>query len=213
MVAREGIGPAIVLATGAGCVAYFVGALASAPLWLATLAVIWLFRDLPRQTPADPNGVVSPVDGSIEAVTSCRDRWLDREAVAIAIRMTLPGISVLRSPVEGKIRDFWTSASPAERRGHWSRWMNPYSRYAIWISTDEGDDVVLEVSSSRLFSRLRFAAAVGERIGQGQRNGFVYFATRLRILIPDRSKNVAPVGLDVQGGSAIVATLIHPQKR
>ncbi len=213
MVAREGIGPAVVVGAVAGLVWSIFGALASVPVWLIMLAVLWVFRDLPRHTPADPSGVVSPVDGNIEAVTSGRDRWLDRDAVAIAIRMGLPGISVLRSPVEGKIRDFWTSASPAERRGHWSRWMNPYSRYAIWISTDEGDDVVLEVSSSRLFSRLRFAAAVGERIGQGQRNGFVYFATRLRLLIPEKSKNLALVGQGVQGGTAIIATLIHPHKR
>jgi phosphatidylserine decarboxylase len=138
------------------------------------------------------------------------DVWLDREALRVRVRLRAPGVSVLRSPTEGKITEFWTRAAsgPADS-GVWNR-INQVASYAVWLQTDEGDDVVWVVHASRRFSRFRSDVSPGERIGQGQRSGFVYFAKHIDVYIPQRSQCVVESGERALAGYSVLANLMHP---
>lgn len=81
--------------------------------------------------------------------------------------------------------------------------------YAQWIQSDEGDDVVMVMEASRLVPRPRCYAHSGERIGQGQRCGFLRFGSQVDVLLSGSSRIEVTVGDYVNGGSGIIGTLVR----
>lgn len=193
MIAREGhivIGAALLTALGFS----YAGAVVPAAGAVAVSGVLaWLYAAPRRKIPASPRGVLSPVDGVVARVESYHNPWLERDVTRIDIRIRAPGITQLHSVTEGKIKDLWTRYGPlGEKQLRRSLDASP-DCYALWVQTDEGDDVVVAVSSRWPVSRCRFDNAPGERVGQGNRLGFVYFASNVDILVPaDSSPKVAP---------------------
>jgi len=209
VIAREGWLPIAATAVSAALVADHFGAAWSLPLWMILGCLLLVFRDPYRAIPALPLAVVSPADGKVTSVEQIEDPWLDRTALKIQMEMRNLGIAPLRSPIEGKVMDFWTT--PGSHRGtsapRGSR--GSMNGYALWIRTDEDDDVVFAVMSQRPLSRFKMHIAPGERVGQGQRNGFVFFGSYVDVLIPFNSQCETSVGTNVLAGSGVIATLVH----
>lgn len=209
MIAREGWFPIAATTVSAALVAYHFGATWSLPLWMLLGCLLFLFRDPDRAVPALPLAVVSPADGKVTLVEQIDDPWLDRKALKIQVEMRNLGFSPLRSPIEGKIMDLWTTPGPHRGVDAPPGSGGSMNCYALWIRTDEDDDVVFAVMSRRRFSRFKTDTAPGERVGQGQRNGFVSFGSRVDVLVPVNSQREARVGTDVLAGSGVIATLVH----
>ena len=204
MVAPEGRTLVVVSGFGAAVVAYAFGVVWSAPLWVLFVVLLTVFREPYRVIPALPLAIISPVDGKVVCVEQGHDKWLDREALIIGIQIHEPGISSLRSPTEGKVMDFWTNLGCEQApRG------SP-TEYTMWVQTDESDDVVFSVVT-RGFSRFKADVAPGERVGQGQRNGFIVFGTRVDVLIPANACARVTPGDPILAGSGVVATLVREQ--
>ena len=207
MILREGYTPLTVTAVAAVVVAGAVGVMQSLPLWivLAWLTrVYWEHRPL---LPAQPKGVLSPVAGRVLAVKPYRDTWLDRPALRITIAIAFPGIVPLRCPIEAKVMDLYTRIGVF---GAAQRACAPEESpdcYAQWLRTDEGEDVMFAVSSRFPVSRARFDHAPGERVGQGARSGFIYFASVIDVLVPDDSSLSVEVGEPLEAGESVLALL------
>ncbi len=179
----------------------------SLPFWLLALVLAYLFRDPERKIPAVPLAVVSPVDGEVTAVEACRDPYLERDALRIDLRMRRFGVYTTRSPVEGKIMEIWYFPANSSRQGEASA--ADYNRYAIWVQTDEQDDLVLVIRVAGHRLRPRCYVHIGERIGQGQRCGMVSFSGNVNVYVPANSRIEVQPGSQVHAGSDILATLIH----
>ena len=206
MIASEGWRPLLVVAGAAAAVTHYFGGLWSAPLWLLCASIFVVFYEPRRNVPPSPRAVLSPANGRVLVTENSHDAWLDRQALRVRVRLTAPGITVLRSPSEGKVTELWTRAA-SDQTGLWNR-INPISSYAVWVRTDEGDDVVWAVHASRRFSRFRSDVAPGERIGQGQRSGFVYFANHIDVYVPQLSRCVAQTGERALSGCSVLANLM-----
>jgi phosphatidylserine decarboxylase len=205
-------------AVGAAILAsLFCGVYCALPLILIALIFYYLFREPACRVPPSPLGIVSPVDGQITAIEEVNDPYLGRQAVKLSIRMHIMGPFVLRSPTEGRVMQQWylpegldphllanmnvsaVQRDPAAQQG----------RFAMWVQTDEEDDVVIVLRGVFISRRLRCTAQVGERIGQGQRCGLVQFTAAAEVYVPAGSRVEKTRGDAVQAGSAIIATLIH----
>ena len=79
--------------------------------------------------------------------------------------------------------------------------------YAQWLRTDEGEDVVFDISSHFPLSRARFDHAPGERAGHGARSGFFYFASVVDIVLPQDSSVSVAVGDTLDAGESVLAQL------
>lgn len=202
MLAREGWGPVAVVCGCAALVTYAWGVAWAVPAWLLSVGLAWLFIEPRRTSPALPLGVVSPVDGKIVSLGETRDPWLERDALSVTVRMKEPGISSLRSPIEGKVMDLWTNHGSSE-----APWGSP-TRYTLWIRSDEGVDIAFSLST-RFFSRFKCDVAPGERVGYGKRNGFVYLGQRVEILMPANSRLHVNLGDTILAGSGVIATLVR----
>jgi phosphatidylserine decarboxylase len=171
------------------------------PLWGIILALAYLYREPHRTIPSAPLGLVSPVDGVVIAVENKFDTFLKREALIISIQMCWSGAYVLRAITEGKIMQHWLHETDSATQGH--------LQHAIWIQTDEQDDVVIAIHAGGRFRRMHCYAAVGERVGQGKRCGFIPFGTRIDVVLPVKARTALKPGDKVLAGSDLIGQFVH----
>lgn len=199
----------------AGVTQLTIGA-ASIPLWILTVLLLFLFRDPYRKIPASPLAIVCPVDGRIVAIEKVNDAYLDRSAICISIKMGFTSVYSVHSPMEGKIIKQWMgtpgqiqlSATVKDEETATGSSAGAIS-FAQWIQSDEDDDVVLVMEASALLPRPRCYAQGGERVGQGQRCGYLQFGALVNVLVPDSTRIDVKVGDKILAGTGIIATLVR----
>lgn len=170
----------------------------SVPLWLACGLIVYLYRDPYREIPSSPLAVVSPADGIVSAVEEVSDPYLDRDAVRLDIQMHHAGVYSTRSPVEGKILEPKNSGNGEQPHG-------------VWLKTDEDDDLVVVMHRGPLHNLPRCFVRIGERVGQGQRCGYIQMGGLVEVYLPRYSRIEVSSGSHVKAGSDVIATLVHKQ--
>ncbi|MDX1811716.1 MAG: hypothetical protein R3240_07210 [Gammaproteobacteria bacterium] len=164
---------------------------------LLLAASFFAYRDPERKIPPSPLGVVSPVDGHIRNIKVWKNELTQEEMQCVTIRLNILGVYSCRSPIEGKI----VKQTHARRKARLLEFYN-------WIQTDEGDNVLWNVKS-RGFSRARFYMAAGERLGQGQRCGFLPFFAKIDLYLPLHSTLNVNIGDKVVAGESVIAKIVH----
>jgi phosphatidylserine decarboxylase len=196
---RPGWIPFVVSAGLAATVWNNLGFFWSLPLWLFCVALIFLFRDPVREIPAIPLAVVSPADGLISKVDTVPDPYLGRVSRRIVIDMFPIGVFSTRSPIEGKVMDTKNcSITDGKQYPH-----------GVWLQTDEKDDVIMVMDKGRLNSKPRCYIRIGEKVGQGQRCGFIRLGGKVEVYLPIASRIGVEQGAKVLAGSDVIATLVH----
>jgi len=193
---RAGWPPFVVCAALAILVVHFFGWAWSVPVWLVCTAIVYLYRDPNREIPSSPLAVVSPADGVVKSVEEVSDPYLDREAVRLDIQMSHAGVYSTRSPVEGKILEPKNSGDGGQPHG-------------VWLKTDEDDDLVVVMHRGPLHNLPRCFVRIGERVGQGQRCGYIQMGGRVEVYLPRHSRVQVSTGSHVRAGSDVIATLVH----
>jgi len=185
---------------------YFVSSIISFVLAIIFCLFLFLLRDPQRTIPSLPLAILSPVEGRVIQIDEVDDPWLsqqgiNRQAKRIRIKMSSLDVYSLRSPVEGKVMEQWSEKCAAE---------NGQRKFAFWIRTDEGDDVVTVFRLSP-YAAICFRIYIqsGERLGHGQRCGFLYFGGTVDIFIPECSKLEVEPGQSITSGEDILAHLVH----
>lgn len=175
--------------------------------WWALLPVILfvfmylLFRDPPRAGPSVALGVISPADGEVVSVEQTDRCVVQGEAHLIRIRVDSFGTYTARSPVEGKVMDLHSSVEgvgpecPAN---------------ALWVQTDEGDNVVLQFNGYRFGIAPRSFIRFGERIGQGHRCAYMRLTKFADVYMPINGKVVVEPGQRVVAGTDLIGTVPRP---
>lgn len=207
MIAREGIAVVVAVLSAGLALVYFEAFYAAALAFGLCAVLVWVYWVPRRRPPAVPLGLLSPVNGRVARIESYEDSWLNRPALRISIEVAPPGITVFFSSTEGKVQRFWNTYGPfGEERLKRSLSASP-DCYAVHVQSDEGDDVLMAVSSRWPLSRCRFDHSPGERIGQGGRLGFVYFASSFELLAPADATPRIEVGAQVRAISSVLAEL------
>ena len=207
MILREGYIPLSVTTALGLAFAGSVGWLASVPLWLLLAWLIRVYWEHRPLLPAQPKGVLSPIQGRVIGVDSYLDTWLHRRALRIRIAISFPGIVPLRCPIEAKVMDLYTRIGAFGSTQRACAVDESPDCYAQWLRTDEGEDVVFAISSHLPLSRARFDHAPGERVGHGARSGFIYFASVVDIVLPQDSTVSVAAGDVVDAGETVLAQL------
>ena len=202
LLAREGWWVAAVLA-----LLTFTGYIYLSP-WLALILLLlflsacFILRNPIINIPAVPLAVVSPANGRLVSVEETYDTWLSRDAIRMQISTGIRDVHTLRSPVEGKIMNEWSSDCnvPGFNR-----------RYSYWFQTDEGDDVVVSLLLGKRSPFTRMLIRSGERIGQGEYGGYLYFAGMVEIFMPANARIETGPGDRVRAGVDILGVFVHEE--
>ena len=161
--------------------------------------LFWMiFRDPRRQIPAIPLGIVSPVDGRITEIDLADRGVVQGEAHRILIDIDALGTYTARCPAEGVIKDLNTLAGDK---------VVDYRTNALWVQTDEGEDVVLQFHGYRLGFAPAAFVRYGERIGQGQRCAYLRLTRVAEVHLPINAKVQVEVGQHVTAGLDVIGRL------
>lgn len=200
-VAREGIPFLLVTALAIAAALHFSRPWLTLALSGLFLALYFLFRDPHRVIPASPLGVVSPVDGTVLAVDQVDHGIPSGAAHRVRIRINSFGTYTARAPVEGKIMDLQPLAGDA---------VVNYENNALWLQTDEGDDVILQFTGYRFALAPRAFVRYGERVGQGHRCAYLRLTRCAEVHIPIAGQVLVEPGQTVVAGSDLIGKVPHP---
>ena len=163
--------------------------------------VLYLLRDPQQLVPSSPLAIVSPVYGKVLSVDEFTDPWLHRANKRIRIKMSLLDVYSLRSPIEGKVVNQWTLRPDGQKTRR---------QFAFLIRGDEGDEVIVAIYLNILSALLlRFYAHSGERLGHGQRCGYLYFGGLVDVLLPENCSIKVDPDIHIESGSGVLAQLVH----
>lgn len=161
-------------------------------------ALFFVFRDPRRRIPAVPLGVISPIDGHVVEVGVADKGVLQGEAHRVVLRINSFGTYTARCPIEGKIMDLNSLTSDR---------VVDYRTNALWIQTDEGDDVVLQFRGYRFGLPPQSFVRYGERLGQGSRCAYLRLTRFAELHLPIDSKVHVVPGQRVVAGRDVLAKL------
>jgi phosphatidylserine decarboxylase len=200
LIAREAW-PFLVALLGLAVLAeFFVSSVVFFSILFIFFIAVYLLRDPYREIPSEPLAVVSPAYGVVTLIEEAEDVRLKRKAMRIQVTMRAFDVYSLRSPIEGKVAEHWCS-NPDKNE--------PCRHFDLHIKTDEGDDIVTAVRLKDIIRKFHFYMHLGERVGQGQRSGYLYLGGLIDVFIPLESKVLVEEGQYVKSGSTVLAQLIH----
>lgn len=200
LIAREGVPVLVALLVLATAANVFLGLISSLFIVLLFVFAAVLFRDPRCELHSAPLAVLSPAGGRVLSITKTEDPWLSRPAIRIRIKNSPWDTHSLRCPTEGKVMNQWSSS---EGKQEFDR------QYAYWIQTDEGDDLLLALGMNNAAKFARMTLTSGQRAGQGQRCGFLYFAGVIDVYLPDNSRLTISPGEQISSGSTIIGQFVH----
>lgn len=199
-VAREGLPFLFLAALAVGLSARYLDIVFTVAAGLVLFVLLLIFRDPRRTIPASPLGVVSPVDGRVIDVSLVDKGVLQGEAHRVRIQVDSFGTYTARAPIEGKVMDLRSEAGDA---------VADYRTNAMWIRTDEGDDVVLQFHGHRFGLAPLSFVGFGERIGQGQRCAYLRLTRIAELHLPIESQILVEPGQIVLAGTDLVGKVPH----
>lgn len=200
LIAREGVLILVILLISIPVTYVVFGFLLSLLFVLLFSLGLILFRDPKCEVPSVPLAILSPASGKILSIEQTEDPWLSRPAIRVRIKISPWDAHTLRCPAEGKVMNQWSSS---DKREDFDR------QYAYWLQTDEGDDLLLALGMNSAAKFTRMTIRSGERAGQGQRCGFLYFAGIIDLYLPENSRISIEVGDLVNSGTGILGQFAH----
>ena len=213
IVAREGwpyLAAALVVALALTIAAWSLPAAAwwvpAVLAWVVFLFVLQFFRDPPREIPMQANAVLSPADGRIVRVGRTRDPYLDRDALLISVFMNVFNVHSNRSPVDGEVANAWYHAG-SFLNAALDKASLENERNALLLRTSEGVEVTCVQIAGLVARRILCYVKPGDRLGRGQRYGFIRFGSRVDVYLPPSSKPRVAVGDTVFATTTILAEI------
>ena len=180
----------------------------SSKLWLvpalAALPVAAFFRDPERDVPEDASAVVAASDGKVLSVERVTDeRFGDGEFLRIAVFLSVLDVHVNRSPVAGKVVDYFVAD------GGFAAAMKPDAEHNVAaytvLDTAHGTVVVAQ-RTGLLARRIVQRAPVGALLARGERFGLIRFGSRTDVYLPaDAADPLVGPGERVVGGASVIA--------
>jgi phosphatidylserine decarboxylase len=206
IIAREGW-PFLGISAGlALMVTSAAGLLWAAPLWLLALFVLQFFRDPGRAVPAGAKNVLSPADGRIVAVEKTRDPYLEREAIKVSVFMNVFNVHSNRAPIDGEVKQRWYNRG-AFVNAALDKASTENERNALWIRSDEGQDVTCVQVAGLIARRILCYVGEGARLARGQRYGFIRFGSRVDVYLPPDARIGVTIGDKVHATTTVLAQL------
>ncbi|HEX2772722.1 MAG TPA: phosphatidylserine decarboxylase [Micromonosporaceae bacterium] len=177
-------------------------------LWLlpalAAAPVAAFFRDPERDVPDDESAVVAASDGRVLSVERLRDeRFGDGDFLRIAVFLSVLDVHVNRSPVAGKVVDYFVAD------GGFAAAMTPLAEHnvAAYTVLDTPRGVVVVAQRTGLIARrIVQRAPLGALLAKGERIGLIRFGSRTDVYLPaDAAEPLVAPGDKVLGGSSVIA--------
>ena len=178
----------------------------SLPFWVFTVFAVQFFRDPARDIPADPEAVLSPVDGRIVVVERARDPYRDVDALKISIFMNVFNVHSQRAPVDGTVTqvDYFPGQFVNAALDKAS---TENERNAVFATTKSGRELTFVQVAGLVARRILCYTQAGAKLSRGERYGFIRFGSRVDMYLPVDAQAQVAIGDKVTGVSTVLARL------
>ena len=179
--------------------------------WAAAVATLWMvyfFRDPWRVTPTRPGLLISPADGIVVSIAAAIPppelAMGDAAIVRIGIFLNIFDVHVTRAPVGGRVaairytKGRFVNASLDKASEH-------NERLAIRIAPPEGPDIAFVLVAGLVARRIVCNIYDGQHIATGQRVGIIRFGSRVDIYCPPPYVPMVVAGQRMVGGETVLA--------
>jgi phosphatidylserine decarboxylase len=197
VIVLDGIYYALALAAAGGLVAWLLGPIFGAVLWLLAAFCLYFFRNPDREVPAGPVAV-SPADGKVVTVKN------DAPGVQrVSIFLNIFDVHVNRTPIGGVIRK--THYRKGSFKVASKEECSTENEQNVVTVEGDGTTIVFKQIAGLIARRIVFWKKIGDRVEKGERIGLIKFGSRMDILFgPEWEITVAP-GQRVSAGSSVIA--------
>jgi len=179
--------------------------------WLAAIATLWIvyfFRDPWRVTPTRPGLLISPADGVVVSIAAAAPPSEigagDAEVAKIGIFLNIFDVHVTRAPVGGRV------AALRYRKGKFvnaslDKASEDNERMAIRIAPPEGPEIVFVQVAGLVARRIVCDLREGQQVAAGQRMGMIRFGSRVDVYCPPPYVPMVVAGQRMVGGETVLA--------
>ncbi|MBW4718931.1 phosphatidylserine decarboxylase [Saccharothrix obliqua] len=177
---------------------------------LLTAWVAWFFREPKRITPTRPGVAVAPADGTVShvvaAVPPAELGLGDAPMTRVSVFLSVFDVHVQRLPVTGAVRQ--VSYRPGKfLSADLDKASEDNERNAVWLTSDEGHDVVVVQIAGLIARRIVCHVGQGDHVTAGRTYGLIRFGSRVDLYVPAGSRVLVEPGQRTIGGETVLAEL------
>ena len=177
--------------------------------YLLTLFTLWFFRDPERNTPIDPNLIISSADGKVCLIDEAyppEEVSINQEKMKrICVFMNVFNVHINRSPVSGTVKDIIYKEGQF-LNASLDKASEKNERSSLIITSDNGAEIVVVQIAGLIARRILGFVSNNHNLHQGERFGLIRFGSRVDIYMPLDAITKCSIGDKVIAGESVLAS-------
>lgn len=172
---------------------------------IATIFVLYFFRDPDRTLPHGEYLIVSPADGKIVLIKELYEsEYLNADAVQVSIFMSPLNVHVNRYPISGHVGYFKHIPGKFTVAYH-DKSSDVNERTLIGIENSEYKILFKQVAGT-IARRIVADIKLGQQVTMGKRLGMIKFGSRVDVIMPKNTSISVKLDDRVKAGESVLAT-------
>lgn len=177
---------------------------------IATAWCVYFFRDPDRITPMREGLIVSPADGVVQKITTCKPpAELDlgsKERVRVSIFLNVFNVHVNRVPMEGSVSKMHYNPGKFLNAAL-DKASEENERMSIKITAPDGVQYGVVQIAGLVARRILCDLKEGQSVKTGERFGIIRFGSRVDVYLPEKASPLVVEGQTAVGGETVLADL------
>ena len=169
------------------------------------IAILQFFRNPKRETPINPNHIISSVDGKVVVIEEVEENeYFKDKRRMISVFMSPLNVHVTRYPMSGRV--VYSKYHPGKYLVAWHpKASEENERTTVVVENEQFGKVLYRQIAGALAKRIVNYAKEGDVALQGADAGFIKFGSRVDIYLPLSAKVKVTLGQKVKGGIDVIA--------
>ena len=169
--------------------------------------ILQFFRNPKRNTPINPNHIISSVDGKVVVIEEVfENEYFNDKVRMVSVFMSPLNVHVTRYPISGKV--VYSKYHPGKYLVAWHpKASEENERTTVVVENETFGKVMYRQIAGALAKRIVNYAKEGEVAKQGADAGFIKFGSRVDIYLPLKAEVKVTLGQKVKGGVDVIAEI------
>lgn len=168
---------------------------------------LFFFRNPPREINIQPQGIISPADGTIVIIKKIfEDEYFKDDRIQVSIFMSPLNVHVNRSPIDGVLKYYkyyegkYFIASLEK-----SSEMNEHNTSVV--ERADGVEIMFRQIAGFVARRIAYFKNINETLKQGEIVGLIRFGSRVDLFLPMNTELAVKVGDKTVAGQTLIASV------
>ncbi|HVP35939.1 MAG TPA: phosphatidylserine decarboxylase family protein [Terriglobales bacterium] len=178
---------------------------------IATLFVVFFFRDPERQIPEGVGIILSPADGRIVGISAfSKNEFLGSDGTKVAIFLSAFNVHINRNPVSGEVK-YYKYIPGGFNAAFKEKASSENEQNELGLENDQVKLILKQIAGTiarRIICRIK----EGDQVKIGERFGMIKFGSRVELFLPEKVKISVKLNQKVRAGETIIGTyeVCHP---